>query len=211
MQRRLTTLPSILLVKVERGGCGVGAEQDRRPVRAEEQLALAALGHPNLELAGVFYERGARKSHRACRDAEGSFWLFGGGGEPPCLGQDLTDVLPSRVELVVYQRPGGAAEFLGARTDLAKPVVGLVRGLASAEVCLQKALVSAREKQLAELVTQSGERFWDGWVETDHVINVTSFRAMYCEPAHGGVVRACVAYVNWCQQVSSVLLSLIHI
>ena len=37
--------------------------------------------------------------------------------------------------------------------------VGVVRGLASAEVCVQRALVSAREKQLAELVTQSDERF----------------------------------------------------
>ena len=75
------------------------------------ELVLAALRHPNLELAGVVYSWGARRSMCAARDPAGAFWMFGGRDpEPRCLGRDVTDVLAGQVALVAYQRPGGAAQ-----------------------------------------------------------------------------------------------------
>ena len=127
-QRWLATLPNILLLEVvgRDGRVGAEAASGPMPVRAEEQLVLAALCHPNLELAGVLYSWGERRSMCASRDPAGAFWMFGGrDAEPRCLGRDVTDVLAGRVALVAYQRPGGAADF---ESMSKKVVVGMAAG-----------------------------------------------------------------------------------
>ena len=106
MQRRLLSLPNVMVVCVDR--------QQAMKVRAEEQLVLALFGLENLELAGVGFEHGSRRSSCACRGADGDFWYFKQGSEPLCTGRTVDDVLPGRVTLVVYQRRAGAAEFGGA-------------------------------------------------------------------------------------------------
>ncbi|MCP4091877.1 MAG: hypothetical protein GY747_00370, partial [Planctomycetes bacterium] len=47
------------------------------------------------------------------------YWLFQDGREPQHLGSDLAGVFPKNVCLLVFVRFGGAAEFHGARTELA--------------------------------------------------------------------------------------------
>ena len=90
---------------------------------------LAAMRHPNLELAGVVYSFGRRTSLCAVRDPYRAFWFFGGrDDEPMCLGRGVTDVLAGRVALVSYQRFGGAAVITGVCdwVDPGKSVRGLV-------------------------------------------------------------------------------------
>ena len=204
VQRRMATRPNVLLVQVDRGdGHAMGA-QDRRPVRAEEQLELAALGHSNLELAGALYDYGTEKSLCACRDAEGSFWLFGGRDEPLCLGPDLADVLVGRVALVVYQRPGGAADFAGARSNVAKPAAGGVRGVAATDLQAKAGAAGARaakrglperDAQLQDLVVMARSCY----------VSKGTFRDLYFRSAEVNVAKLCVRWENSRSQVSQVL------
>ena len=116
-QKRLASLPNILIVRVDRNG-GVGSSAASLPVLVEDQLAFPTLG-PNLELASVLFE--SQKCMCACRCGEGDFWWFDAGRACHCLGQSVCGILKHKVSVVVYERPNGEAEFLGGRCDVVAP------------------------------------------------------------------------------------------
>ena len=112
-QRRLVSLPNLLMVRIDRGVVDVAGGAECVRVRVEEQLVLALFGLENMELAGVCYERGWRHSSCAVRSPDGAFWYFKNDREPWCLGREIDDVLPGQVTVIVFQRRGGAADFGG--------------------------------------------------------------------------------------------------
>jgi len=71
VQRRLVSLPNLLMVRIDRGVVDVSADTECVRVLVEEQLVLALFGLENLELAGVCYERGWRHSSCAVRSTDG--------------------------------------------------------------------------------------------------------------------------------------------
>ncbi len=117
VQRQISSLPNVLLLRVERG-LGIDGEVVRVPVAVEQHLTLRALGE-NLTLGGALFHVGSAggvgKYMAAGLGARGDYWLFDNEREPQCLGADLAGVYPKHVCFAVFVRQGGGADFAGAR------------------------------------------------------------------------------------------------
>ena len=110
VQKRLSSLPNVLILSVRRGGGG-------RPsaIVVEEQISFPGLGA--LVLGAVVFALGASGARLryacACRAPDGDFWFFDAQREPWRLGHELSNVLRRSVVMLVYTKPAGKATFAG--------------------------------------------------------------------------------------------------
>ena len=146
-QRRVASLPNVLLVQVGAGLVGKGF------VRVEMQISFPGLGH--MVLAGVVYRigEGDQKARFLCASPgpEGYFWCFDGLRHPWRPGQEIAQVLPRSAVCLLYARPAGTAVFAGmaeAASGPAAPVASagpprMLRQTPSAESMFAKGTSNA--------------------------------------------------------------------
>jgi hypothetical protein len=124
LQRRVSTLPNVLLVQVQRS-LSVDGAPSRHVVYPEEKLSLRGLG--DLELAGVVYHHGARANTGhytcACRGQDDRFYYYDDSKQAQRVAGEISSVLPRNAVLLAYIRQRGRADFSGSATSIAGPSV----------------------------------------------------------------------------------------
>ena len=111
-QRRLATMPGVLLVQVRRAS--VAGALARYPFCVDDQTSLPDLGPMSLAAIVFHFGRGRETGHYtcACRGPDGGFWYFDDAREPVAV-RSVLGFFEKNVDAVVYTKPG----FVGPRLD----------------------------------------------------------------------------------------------
>ena len=127
VQRRLVTLPEVLILQVLRAR--EGGALARYPFCVDEQASLPSLGSMHLAAIMFHFGRGRETGHYtcACRGPDGGFWYFDDAREPLPL-RSVVGFFENNVDALVYTksglarpRRGGVEVGSGGRCDEGRP------------------------------------------------------------------------------------------